>query len=234
VNKEELIVTLDCVYKWERLEDRSRDRVYWVYRKRDRVMRYTKVAQIERRSHKNRQYGKSIVWAYTAYVDLSETAQANDAPAYLDGAKLAGGPLTQHTLRDAKRVAEEWITSHPITPIIEEPAMAKKTVAKKATAKKGRTPTKTCIDKKCGASMHAKCGTCPTCGKVQPKKEKPVVTVAASTTPAKTDLGRSGFRGNKTTTETWDGLNDLLAVVKKYGIDATEAAFDVIKEIKGL
>lgn len=39
--------------------------------------------------------------------------------------------------------------------------------------KKRGAPSKTCIDPKCGATMHARTGICPKCGKEQPSKVKP-------------------------------------------------------------
>jgi len=63
--------------------------------------------------------------------------------------------------------------------------------------KKSAAPSKTCVDPKCAATMHARQLVCPTCGKEQPvkrkvgKKAKPKAqpTAPRATAPAATPSG---------------------------------------------
>jgi hypothetical protein len=90
-----------------------------------------------------------------------------------------------------------------------------------AKQKKRGMPTKICVDPKCAATMHARTGICPKCGKEQPKKVKPkpkAKPVAAK--PQKPSPG---------------GLPEAISFIRQVGgLQQAKGLLNQIEEIKKL
>jgi hypothetical protein len=95
--------------------------------------------------------------------------------------------------------------------------------------KKRAAPSKTCIDPKCGATMHARVAACPKCGKAQPKKEKP----EPKAKPAAAKRGRPA--GRKPTKAAPGGLPEAISFIRQVGgLGQAKELLNQIDEIKKL
>ena len=92
--------------------------------------------------------------------------------------------------------------------------------------KKPAMPSKTCIDPKCGATMHARTGVCPQCGKDQPSKTKPKPKPQRSKAKPQKQVSQRPTPG---------GLPEAVSFVRQVGgLQQAKKLIGDIEEIKNL
>lgn len=92
--------------------------------------------------------------------------------------------------------------------------------------KKRGMPSKTCINPKCGATIHARKAVCPKCGTEQPKSE-------AKAKPAAAKRGRRA--GRKSAKAAPGGLPEAISFIRQVGgLSQAKELLNQIDEIKKL
>ncbi len=103
--------------------------------------------------------------------------------------------------------------------------------------KKRGMPSKTCINPKCGATIHARKAVCPKCGKEQPKKEtpEPKAQPAAAKPPQPAAPQPQRPAAPKPQPAAPGGLPEAISFIRQVGgLEQAKGLLNQIEEIKKL